>query len=139
MVTVNYQTSLTSMDVGCFVLQCHNGHTLCTTCCNALDLLMKCPSCSLSIVRDRNIAVEKILEAVQVRCEHFDSGCNAILKYIEQQEHEERLCEYRPHHAQFGNARVLVPRQIYSNTSRRVMGYPEMKRSRNQCRCLSQC
>ncbi|KAG0583383.1 hypothetical protein KC19_3G132100 [Ceratodon purpureus] len=76
------------------VYQCENGHTACSGC---YQMITKgCPSCSKPIGRIRNIAIEKVIESLQVECKHACHGCNTMLKYTERAKHEDKLCEYRP-------------------------------------------
>jgi hypothetical protein len=54
-----------------------------------------CPSCAQPIGRIRNIAIEKVIESLQIECKHAAHGCNAMVKYTERAEHEKSLCEFR--------------------------------------------
>jgi hypothetical protein len=75
------------------VVQCNSGHTACASCCEKLPKKL-CPSCALPIGSSRCIAVEKIIESLQVPCKHAASGCKEKLHYTRSDEHEE-ACEYR--------------------------------------------
>jgi hypothetical protein len=76
------------------VIQCENGHTACSACCQKIT--NGCPSCSRPIGRIRCIAIEKVIESLHVECEHAHHGCKAMLKCSERAEHENNLCEFRP-------------------------------------------
>lgn len=78
------------------VFQCRNGHSTCSAC--RKKLTKGCPACSQP-VDIRNAAIEKVMESVQVPCKHSVHGCTTKLKYSERdeiEEHENKLCEYRP-------------------------------------------
>ena len=79
-----------------FVVQCNNGHTACARCCEKLSKKL-CPSCALPIGSSLCIAVEKIIESLQVPCKHAASGCKEKLHYTKSDEHEE-VCRYRLFH-----------------------------------------
>jgi len=77
--------------------QCRNGHSACSACCK--KLIKGCPSCSQPVGVIRNVAIEKVIESLQVDCKHAPHGCNTKLKYNERdeiEEHENKHCEYRP-------------------------------------------
>lgn len=74
-------------------MQCKNGHIICALCCEKLK--QGCPSCSKPTGRIRNIAIEKILESLEVSCKHAAHGCQEVLKFTKQRDHEEHLCKYR--------------------------------------------
>ena len=67
---------------------------MCSACCQKIT--NGCPSCSEPIGRIRNIAIEKVIESLQVECKHVNYGCNVMVKYTQREKHENNLCEYRP-------------------------------------------
>ena len=90
-----YMLILTSADIHVSVHQCRNGHTTCGACCKRL--MKRCASCSTPIGSTRNLALEKILESVQVGCMRVNQGCQEMLKYTEKKNHEEHFCKFRPY------------------------------------------
>ncbi|KAG0564419.1 hypothetical protein KC19_8G108600 [Ceratodon purpureus] len=79
------------------VYQCENGHIACGPCCEKLT--KGCPSCSQPTGRIRCLAVEKIIESLQVACKHAHHGCKEMLRYNkkdERDEHEQEECKYKP-------------------------------------------
>ncbi|KAL9427741.1 hypothetical protein AB3S75_029842 [Citrus x aurantiifolia] len=67
------------------VYQCGNGHIVCNHCC--IELTNKCPSCRLPIGHSRSIAMEKVLESIQVTCENEDYGCKEKMSYSKKYDH----------------------------------------------------
>lgn len=63
---------------------------------------------------NRNIAVEKILESVQVGCKRADQGCQEVLKYTMKRNHEELLCEHRPYHCPVPGCVHSCPKSMLS-------------------------
>lgn len=66
-------------------IQCGNGHIVCNRCC--IELMNKCPSCRLPIGHSRSIAMEKVLESIQVTCENEDHGCKEKMSYSKKYDH----------------------------------------------------
>ena len=72
------------------MIQCENGHILCSACSEEIT---ECPSCS-EVHRIRNLAMEQIIDTLQVQCKH--PGCDKMMKYTERKQHEGELCDYYP-------------------------------------------
>ncbi|XP_022248421.1 E3 ubiquitin-protein ligase Siah1-like isoform X3 [Limulus polyphemus] len=75
------------------ILQCQNGHLVCSTCRQKITC---CPTCRAPIGNIRNLAMEKVASTVMFPCKYFASGCNAQLLHTDKQDHEE-ICEFRPY------------------------------------------
>lgn len=90
--------------------QCQNGHLACSACCK--QLTKGCPSCSEPIGVIRNLAIEKIIESLQVSCEHVAHGCNEMLKLNTRQLHESR-CKYIPLKCPITTCTYHGPRCMY--------------------------
>lgn len=78
--------------MGGVVTQCENGHFICSECCKKVKF-KGCPSCSRRVGHIRNLAMEKVLESLQVACKHAAYGCKDMLKLHEREWHE---CMFRP-------------------------------------------
>lgn len=82
------------------IFQCRNGHTACSACCKRITGVARgCPSCSRPLGVIRNLAIEKVIESLQVDCKHALHGCNTKLKYTNREEiesHENESCVHRP-------------------------------------------
>ncbi|KAL1819292.1 hypothetical protein ACET3Z_014161 [Daucus carota] len=77
------------------VYQCDNGHLSCSTCCRALKKTT-CPSCSLPIGQNQNLAVEKVLKSVKISCKNITYGCKETIRYDKKSEHERSMCIHQP-------------------------------------------
>ncbi|XP_022257051.1 E3 ubiquitin-protein ligase Siah1-like isoform X1 [Limulus polyphemus] len=73
------------------ILQCQNGHLVCSTCRQKITC---CPTCRAPIGNIRNLAMEKVASTVMFPCKYSASGCNAQLLHTDKQDHEE-ICEFR--------------------------------------------
>jgi hypothetical protein len=76
------------------VIQCENGHTACASCCKKFTTC--CPSCSQPIGSIRCLAVEKMIESIEINCQYAHHGCKSMLKLSQREKHEKDLCEHRP-------------------------------------------
>ncbi|PNF17957.1 E3 ubiquitin-protein ligase SIAH1B [Cryptotermes secundus] len=75
------------------ILQCHNGHRICTEC---RPKLTHCPMCTAALGNIRNLAMEKTPNTLKLPC-NYSIFCRAVaLLGIKRKEHEEG-CEYRPY------------------------------------------
>ncbi|KAJ3677215.1 hypothetical protein LUZ60_002939 [Juncus effusus] len=72
--------------------QCLNGHVACSPCWTKLH--HKCHICTVEVSM-RNIALEKVLESIQIPCSFIKSGCLKSFTYSEREEHEQN-CRFRP-------------------------------------------
>ncbi|UYV78326.1 SIAH2, partial [Cordylochernes scorpioides] len=80
------------------ILQCRNGHLVCSTC---RPKVQNCPTCrspmgAVDAGNIRNLAMEKVASTVLFPCKYSISGCPAEFLHTEKTEHEE-LCEFRPY------------------------------------------
>jgi hypothetical protein len=83
----------------CFVLpvgdvfQCSNGHILCETCCNAIQLQRNiCPSCSVSLTtKSRNLFARAIIGETATQCPHQLCQEQILMKYLPR---HQRACMY---------------------------------------------
>ncbi|OVA14533.1 zinc finger protein [Macleaya cordata] len=75
------------------IFQCENGHIACSPCCTKLG--NKCPSCSWPIGYNRCRAIEKVIESIEVSCQHARYGCKETFSYKQKLTHEE-TCIYAP-------------------------------------------
>ncbi|KAJ0962749.1 hypothetical protein J5N97_027871 [Dioscorea zingiberensis] len=75
------------------IYQCQNGHAVCSPCCPALS--GKCPVCSEPIGLIRCLALESVLESVQIGCKNFLYGCNSHVSYLHRDTHY-KICNYKP-------------------------------------------
>lgn len=71
------------------ILQCREGHLVCSGCRARLDL---CPKCRQPFVDIRARALEQVAEVVPYPC--YNNGCGALLPLSERQAHEV-VCPYR--------------------------------------------
>ncbi|KAL3173855.1 hypothetical protein MRX96_041401 [Rhipicephalus microplus] len=74
------------------ILQCENGHHLCTTCRESVS---SCPLCRAPKGRNRNLALDKLAETALFPCKYFSTGCMAALLITAKEKHE-MTCEYGP-------------------------------------------
>ncbi|XP_039143279.1 E3 ubiquitin-protein ligase SINA-like 1 [Dioscorea cayenensis subsp. rotundata] len=71
------------------IYQCPNGHLMCSKC--TVKLTGKCPSCSQIIGLIRCLALEKIIETMEISCSN--AGCDETLVYIDRASHQ-KSCSY---------------------------------------------
>ncbi|GER46716.1 E3 ubiquitin-protein ligase [Striga asiatica] len=74
--------------------QCHNGHTLCSTCKTRVH--NRCPTCRQELGDIRCLALEKVAESLELPCKFFSLGCPEIFPYYAKLKHE-ALCNFRPY------------------------------------------
>ncbi|KAA0050507.1 ubiquitin ligase [Cucumis melo var. makuwa] len=74
--------------------QCHNGHTLCSTCKTRVH--NRCPTCRQELGDIRCLALEKVAESLELPCKYYSLGCTEIFPYYSKLKHE-ALCNYRPY------------------------------------------
>ena len=75
-------------------LQCHNGHTLCSSC--KARVLNKCPTCRQQLGDIRCLALEKMAESLELHCKNKEFGCPEIIPYHTKLMHEDS-CNFRPY------------------------------------------
>lgn len=76
------------------LLQCHNGHTLCSTC--KVRVHNRCPTCRQELGDIRCLALEKVAESLELPCKYYNLGCPEIFPYYSKLKHES-LCNFRPY------------------------------------------
>ncbi|XP_077527743.1 E3 ubiquitin-protein ligase Siah1-like isoform X2 [Haemaphysalis longicornis] len=75
------------------ILQCFQGHIVCSACCRKL---FTCPICRTPLSGTiRNLAMENVARMVFFPCKYSRMGCTAQLPHSDQHEHEE-VCEFSP-------------------------------------------
>ncbi|XP_075394524.1 E3 ubiquitin-protein ligase Siah1-like [Tenrec ecaudatus] len=82
------------------ILQCQNGHLVCSNCHPKLEF---CPTCRVLLRSIRNLALEKLASFVQFPCKYAPWGCEKILAHTEKAEHQEN-CEFRLYSCPFPGA-----------------------------------
>ncbi|XP_058724707.1 E3 ubiquitin-protein ligase SINAT5-like [Vicia villosa] len=74
--------------------QCHNGHTLCSTCKTRVH--NRCPTCRQELGDIRCLALEKVAESLELPCKYYSLGCPEIFPYYSKLKHE-TACNFRPY------------------------------------------
>ncbi|XP_020759235.2 E3 ubiquitin-protein ligase SIAH1-like [Odocoileus virginianus] len=74
------------------ILQCPNGHLICSECRSRLT---RCPTCRELLTPIRNLAMEKLAVSVLFPCKYATFGCEITMPPTEKADHEEH-CEFRP-------------------------------------------
>ncbi|OIW04588.1 hypothetical protein TanjilG_18065 [Lupinus angustifolius] len=78
--------------------QCHNGHTLCSTCKTRVN--NRCPTCRQELGDIRCLALEKIAESLELPCRYSSLGCPEIFPYYSKLKHES-ICNFRPYNCPY--------------------------------------
>lgn len=76
------------------IYQCHNGHTLCSSC--KARVLNKCPGCRQQLGNIRCLALEKMAKSLELHCKYEEFGCPEIIPYHTKLMHEDS-CNFRPY------------------------------------------
>jgi hypothetical protein len=76
------------------ILQCQNGHTLCSTC--KARVHNRCPTCRQELGDIRCLALEKVAESLELPCRYYSLGCPEIFPYYSKLKHESQ-CNFRPY------------------------------------------
>ncbi|CAA3031566.1 E3 ubiquitin- ligase SINAT5 [Olea europaea subsp. europaea] len=85
--------------------QCHNGHTLCSTC--KVRVHNQCPTCRQELGDIRCLALEKVAESLELPCKYFSLGCPQILPYYSKLKHEV-VCNFRPYNCPYAGSECSV-------------------------------
>ncbi|XP_027349605.1 E3 ubiquitin-protein ligase SINAT3 isoform X3 [Abrus precatorius] len=85
--------------------QCHNGHTLCSTCKTRVH--NRCPTCRQELGDIRCLALEKIAESLELPCRYISLGCPEIFPYYSKLKHE-AICNFRPHNCPYAGSDCSV-------------------------------
>ncbi|KAL3524412.1 hypothetical protein ACH5RR_017246 [Cinchona calisaya] len=89
--------------------QCHNGHTLCSTCKTRVH--NRCPTCRQELGDIRCLALEKVAESLDLPCKYYSLGCPEIFPYYSKLKHE-ALCNYRPYNCPYAGSECAVTGDI---------------------------
>lgn len=86
-------------------LQCHNGHTICSTC--KVRVHNKCPTCRHELGDIRCLALEKVAESLELPCKYSSLGCPEIFPYYSKLKHEAG-CNFRPYTCPYAGSECSV-------------------------------
>uniref|UniRef100_A0A2N9F3A6 RING-type E3 ubiquitin transferase n=1 Tax=Fagus sylvatica TaxID=28930 RepID=A0A2N9F3A6_FAGSY len=81
--------------------QCHNGHTLCSTCKTRVQ--NRCPTCRQELGDIRCLALEKVAESLELPCKYDFLGCTEIFPYYSKLKHEAQ-CNFRPYNCPYAGS-----------------------------------
>lgn len=98
----NVQRNLLNFSCHC---QCHNGHTLCSTCKTRVH--NRCPTCRQELGDIRCLALEKVAESLELPCKYYSLGCPGIFPYYSKLKHE-ALCNFRPYNCPYAGSECSV-------------------------------
>lgn len=73
------------------IVQCRNGHLVCSSCRENVDT---CPVCREQLDDIRNLALERIAEKVKFPCKFVTSGCTFMLSAADKLRHQ-AICRFR--------------------------------------------
>ncbi|KVH91065.1 Seven-in-absentia protein, sina [Cynara cardunculus var. scolymus] len=85
--------------------QCHNGHTLCSTCKTRVH--NRCPTCRQELGDIRCLALEKVAESLEFPCKYCPLGCPEIFPYYSKLKHE-LICNFRPYSCPYAGSECSV-------------------------------
>ncbi|KAI5598829.1 hypothetical protein POPTR_002G171500v4 [Populus trichocarpa] len=85
--------------------QCHNGHTLCSTCKTRVQ--NRCPTCRQELGDIRCLALEKVAESLELPCKYMSLGCPEIFPYYSKLKHE-TLCNFRPYSCPYAGSECAI-------------------------------
>ncbi|XP_039062631.1 E3 ubiquitin-protein ligase SINAT3-like isoform X1 [Hibiscus syriacus] len=85
--------------------QCHNAHTLCSTCKTRVH--NRCPTCRQELGDIRCLALEKVAESLQLPCKFTSLGCPEIFPYYSKLKHE-AICNFRPYNCPYAGSECAV-------------------------------
>lgn len=86
-------------------MQCHNGHTLCSTCKTRVH--NRCPTCRQELGDIRCLALEKVAESLELPCKYYSLGCPEIFPYYSKLKHE-TVCNFRPYSCPYAGSECSV-------------------------------
>ena len=86
-------------------MQCHNGHTLCSTCKTRVQ--NRCPTCRQELGDIRCLALEKVAESLELPCKYYSLGCPEIFPYYSKLKHE-AMCNFRPYNCPYAGSECSV-------------------------------
>ncbi|KAK6789913.1 hypothetical protein RDI58_013713 [Solanum bulbocastanum] len=85
--------------------QCHNGHTICSTC--KARAHNRCPTCRQELGDIRCLALEKVAESLELPCKYGSVGCPEIFPYYSKLKHES-VCNFRPYSCPYAGSECSV-------------------------------
>ncbi|KAJ6826926.1 E3 ubiquitin-protein ligase SINAT5-like [Iris pallida] len=93
------------------IVQCPNGHTLCSTCKHKVN--NRCPTCRHELGNIRCLALERIAESLEFSCRYQSLGCQEITRYYENLKHENH-CRFRPYNCPYAGSECSITGDITS-------------------------
>jgi hypothetical protein len=112
------------------VIQCDNGHIVCSTCCPKLR--NKCQKCSLHISSKRCKAIENLLQSIEMPCPNAKHGCREKMSYTGNRKHEEE-CIYVPCYCPLSGCDFVAASELLSNHFSHKHGGSQIKFSYGLC------
>ncbi|KAG6492161.1 hypothetical protein ZIOFF_047111 [Zingiber officinale] len=100
-----YGTRLLQFNDPILLLQCQNGHTLCSTCKTMVH--NRCPTCRQELGDIRCLALEKVAESLELPCKYYPLGCPEIFPYYSKLKHEAQ-CNFRPYNCPYAGSECSV-------------------------------
>uniref|UniRef100_A0A1D1XGQ9 RING-type E3 ubiquitin transferase n=1 Tax=Anthurium amnicola TaxID=1678845 RepID=A0A1D1XGQ9_9ARAE len=91
------------------ILQCQNGHTLCSKCKNRVH--NRCPTCRQDLSNIRCLALERIAQSIEFPCKYQSMGCHGIFPYYDKLRHEAQ-CMFRPYNCPYAGAECRITGDI---------------------------
>ncbi|MCD7471879.1 E3 ubiquitin-protein ligase sinat3 [Datura stramonium] len=85
--------------------QCHNGHTICSTCKERVH--NRCPTCRQELGDIRCLALEKVAESLELPCKYGSLGCPEIFPYYSKLKHE-AMCNFRPYNCPYAGSECSI-------------------------------
>jgi GDP-D-mannose dehydratase len=87
------------------LLQCQNGHTICSTCKTRVH--NHCPTCRQELGGIRCLALEKVAESLELPCKYYSLGCPEVFPYYSKLKHESQ-CNFRPYSCPYAGSECSV-------------------------------
>lgn len=87
------------------LLQCSNGHTLCSGCKPRVH--NRCPTCRHELGNIRCLALEKVAASLELPCKYQSFGCVGIYPYYSKLKHESQ-CVFRPYNCPYAGSECTV-------------------------------
>ena len=87
------------------LLQCSNGHTLCSGCKPRVH--DRCPTCRHELGNIRCLALEKVAASLELPCKYQGFGCMGIYPYYSKLKHESQ-CAFRPYNCPYAGSECSV-------------------------------
>ena len=87
------------------LLQCSNGHTICSGCKPRVH--NRCPTCRYELGNIRCLALEKVAASLELPCKYQGFGCMGIYPYYSKLKHESQ-CAFRPYNCPYAGSECSV-------------------------------